>query len=163
MGEHNHKCLRSETEHAYKTCFVGTSHLGAATAFARGDSSPTRIETLDYRCVMKSSESLFKRSLPCPVSLDFSRARAGDYANRVRPASVTDLERGATGDLVVLYDGRPNPLPVQSELFEQTRHRAYESWKVLIPKPDDTFDSAIRQRQDEYMQLVAAMAPAKDG
>jgi hypothetical protein len=103
---------------------------------------------------MKSSESLFKRSLPGPVSLDFSRAAAGDFSNRVRPASVTELKRGATGDLVVLYDGRPNPLPVQAELFEQTRTRAYESWQRLALDPGDTFDPEIRRMQEEYMARV---------
>src|SRR5579872_4665762 len=40
MGEHNHKCLRSETEHAYKTCLVGTARLGARRAIS--DSDPPR-------------------------------------------------------------------------------------------------------------------------
>jgi hypothetical protein len=88
------------------------------------------------------------------VSLDFTRAKVGNYSHRVRPASVADLKRGATGDLVVLYDGRPNPLPVSTELFEHTRQRAYESWKELPPNSGDTFDPAIRRMQDEYMQRV---------
>ena len=88
---------------------------------------------------MKSSESLFKRSLPCAVALDTSRAAAGDFANRVRPASVRDLQAGETGELVVLYDGRPHPLPVRAELFSQTRERAYRSWKELATDPGDAF------------------------
>jgi len=147
MGEHNHKCVRSETEHAYKTCLVGTPHLSAGAA---GD------EALDYRSVMKSSESLFKRSLPCPVSLDFSGAARGTYSNRVRRASVADLKRGATGELVVYYDGRPKPLVCHDERFERTRARAYESWQQLVPDPGDTFDPAIRRIQEEYMQRVGA-------
>src|SRR5204863_5274326 len=127
MGEHNHKCVRSETEHAYKTCLVGTPDLAARNASSRVHAPDARDESIEYHAVMKSSESLFKRSLPCPVSLDFSGARGGNYANRVRPATVADLKRGATGELVVLYDGRPNPLPVRSELFEQTRQRANDS------------------------------------
>ena len=39
MGEHNHKCLRSETEHAYKTCLVGTPRLAAGLDSAH-DGSP---------------------------------------------------------------------------------------------------------------------------
>ena len=156
MGEHNHKCIRSETEHAYKTCLVGTSRLAMTNTPGRVESPGARDESLDYRPVMKSSESLFKRSLPCPVSLDFSRARTGNYSDRVRPASVADLKRGATGELVVLYDGRPNPLPVHAELFEQTRQRAYETWKELATNPGDTFASEIRRMQEEYMRRVAS-------
>jgi nicotinamide phosphoribosyltransferase len=141
MGEHNHKCLRSETEHAYKTCLVGTASSAAGP---------------DYRPVMKSSESLFKRSLPCPVSLDFSRASKGDCSNRVRRASISELKQGATGELVVYYDGRPNALPVQAELFEQTRRRAYESWMELAPHVGDTFEPKIRRQQEEYMARVAS-------
>lgn len=156
MGEHNHKCVRSETEHAYKTCLVGTPHSAATNTPARVDSPDTRDESQDYRPVMKFCEGLFKRSLPGAVTLDFSRARVGNYSNRVRPASVADLKRGATGELAVLYDGRPKPLPVHGELFAQTRQRAYETWKDLPPDPGDTFDPEIRRMQEEYMQRVAA-------
>lgn len=145
MGEHNHKAVRSETEHGYKTCLVGTPGLGKNAD-----------ESAAYRPVMKSSESLFKRSLPGPVSLDFSGAAHGDYSNRVRPVSVRDLKAGRTGDLVVLYDGRTKPLPVQSESFDQTRRRAYETWRQLDPHPPDTFDPAIRRTQEEYMMRVGA-------
>jgi nicotinic acid phosphoribosyltransferase len=155
MGEHNHKCVRSETEHAYKTCLVGTPCLAAGPAPARGDAHPTIDDTTAYRPVMKSSESLFKRSLPCPVKLDFSHATAGDFTNRVRRATVDELKRGKTGELVVLYDGRPKPLPVQTELFEQSRQRAYESWKELVPHVGDTFASEIRRQQEDYTQRVA--------
>jgi hypothetical protein len=104
---------------------------------------------------MKSSESLFKRSLPCPVALDFSRAAAANFTCRVRRATVAELKNGSTGELIVLYDGRPKPLPVQTELFEQSRKRAYESWKQLIPHVGDTFDPEIRHQQEEYMARVA--------
>jgi nicotinamide phosphoribosyltransferase len=156
MGEHNHKCVRSETEHAYKTCLVGTAGLTTGHSPERVDAAPATDDSASYRPVMKSSESLFKRSLPCPVSLDYSRAAKGDFTNRVRPASVFELKRGMTGELVVYYDGRPNPLPVQTELFEQTRRRAYESWLDLMPHVGDTFDPAIRGQQDQYMARVAA-------
>jgi hypothetical protein len=154
MGEHNHKCVRSETEHAYKTCLVGTPRLGAGLASD---------EALDYRAVMKSSESLFKRSLPCPVSLDFSGAAAGAFANRVRQASVADLKKGRTGELCVLYDGRPHPLDCHSESFERTRQRAYESWQELAPDPGDTFDPAIRTLQESYIQRVAGSPAMEQG
>lgn len=174
MGEHNHKAVRSETEHAYKTCVVGTSELPLpqevpspprpSTREGRGecesvDSPVSECTTLDeagyYRPVMKSSESLFKRSLPCPIALDFSGAPRGDYTNRVRPITVNDLKQSRTGDLVVLYDGRPKPLSVRTESFDQTRTRAYESWNTLRPHVDDTFDPAIRMMQAEYMSRVA--------
>jgi len=154
MGEHNHKCVRSETEHAYKTCLVGVPHTEAQPAPMSGNVPNEREESLDYRPVMKSSESLFKRSLPCPVSLDFSRAAVRNFSNRVIRARVADLKRGATGELVVLYDGRPNPLPVHTELFEQTRKRAYDSWDELIPNPGDTFDPEIRRIQEKYIARV---------
>jgi nicotinamide phosphoribosyltransferase len=160
MGEHNHKALRSETEHAYKTCLVGAPRLASEHRLApqrSSDTSSQRVaEEQCYRAVMKSSESLFKRSLPCAVSLDFSRAAAGDFSDRVRRASVSQLKHGATGDLVVLYDGRPNPLPVQTELFEDTRERAYWSWKALVPDPGDTFDPEIRRMQEAHMARVGA-------
>src|SRR5262249_46333680 len=127
MGEHNHKAVRSETEHAYKTCLVGAPYLAEGPDAARVDRLPVADKDSDYRAVMKSSESLFKRSLPCAVSLDFSGAASGDCRNRVQRATVAELKQGNTGELVVLYDGRPKPLAVQTELFEQSRERAYES------------------------------------
>jgi hypothetical protein len=105
---------------------------------------------------MKSSESLFKRSLPCAVSLDFSGATSGNFKSRVQRATVAELKQGRTGELTVLYDGRPRPLPVQTELFEQSRARAYESWKSLAPQVGDTFAPEIRRQQEEYMRRVAA-------
>src|SRR5262245_3215093 len=155
MGEHNHKAVRSETEHAYKTCLVGTPSLYAGLAPTHGPSS-TGVESADYRPVMKSSESLFKRSLPCAVSLDFSGAASGNYKSRVERATVAELKQGRTGELVVLYDGRPRPLCVQTELFEQSRARAYESWKQLAPQAGDTFAPEIRRQQEDYMRRVAA-------
>jgi nicotinic acid phosphoribosyltransferase len=156
MGEHNHKAVRSETEHAYKTCLVGSSGSAAGLGPARDDAPPAADEDSRYRPVMKSSESLFKRSLPCAVSLDFARAASQDYSNRVRRATVAELKQGKTGELVVLYDGRPRPLPVQTELFEQSRQRAYESWKQLAPHVGDTFAAEIRRQQEEYMRQVMA-------
>jgi nicotinamide phosphoribosyltransferase len=150
MGEHNHSALRSETEHAYKTCLVGT-----ADVLAHPD------DERNYRPVMKTSESPFKRSLPCPVALDFSGAARGDYRNRVRPLGVAALKRGEAGELVVLYDGRPRPLPVQIELFEQTRRRAYDGWNELAPAVGDTFSSEIRTLQERYIHEV--FAPAQGG
>src|SRR5262249_28106877 len=98
MGEHNHKALRSETEHAYKTCLVGAPRLASERS---SDRPPQDVpDEPGYRAVMKSSESLFKRSLPCAISLDFSRAPAGDFSDRVRRASISELKQGATGELV---------------------------------------------------------------
>jgi nicotinamide phosphoribosyltransferase len=152
MGEHNHKAVRSETEHAYKTCLVGTPHSAAGIAPARDHAPCVFDEDSRYRPVMKSSESLFKRSLPCAVSLDFSRAGSRGYSNRVQRAAVAELKRGNTGELVVLYDGRPNPLPVHAELFEQSRQRAYETWNQLAPHVGDTFAPEIRRQQEAYMR-----------
>ena len=61
----------------------------------------------------------------------------------------------APSELVVLYDGRPKPLPVRAEMFEQTRKRAYETWNDPPKKSGDTFASEIRQMQEEYMQRAA--------
>lgn len=157
MGEHNHKALRSETEHAYKTCLVGAAADSADDSLpARADQSAIPDDPFAYRVVMKSSESLFKRSLPGAVTLDFSGAAAGEFSNRVRPASVARLKQGDTGELVVLYDGRPRPLPVQGELFTQTRERADQSWRALVPDPGDTFAPEIRAMQEDYMRRVGA-------
>jgi hypothetical protein len=160
MGEHNHKAVRSETEHAYKTCVVGThetvpaSPLSTDTAWLASSRVAAHREA--YRPVMKSSESLFKRSLPCPVSLDFSGAARGDYANRVCPVTVQQLKQGHTGEMHILYDGRPKPLPIRTESFDQTRTRAYESWNQLAPNVADTFDPAIRTMQEDYMRRMTA-------
>src|SRR5262249_3259698 len=48
MGEHNHKCVRSETEHAYKTCLVGTERLVAGHSPARGAAPPSVDEAANY-------------------------------------------------------------------------------------------------------------------
>ncbi len=38
MGEHNHRAVRSETEHAYKTCLVGTTkRVGSSPAAKQVD------------------------------------------------------------------------------------------------------------------------------
>ncbi|MBS0266964.1 MAG: hypothetical protein JSS02_33870 [Planctomycetes bacterium] len=109
-----------------------------------------------YRPVMKASESLFKRSLPCPVTLDFSEAPQGRYGNRVRRCPVSDLKQGATGELVVQYDGRRRPLATRTELFHETRTRAWESWQHLTPAPVDTFHPEIRDLQEQYIGRVRA-------
>jgi|GEM_PF-5278108 len=145
MGEHNHEGNRSETEIAYKTSLVGTA-----------DSSASSLPhaTAGYRAVMKASDSPFKRSLPGPVRLDFSGAERGMFCNRVQPIDVEQLRRGETGELVVLYDGRPRPLPVQRELFEQSRERALRSWDAHTREPGDTFDPEIRRMQEQYLTTM---------
>lgn len=147
MGEQNHVCARSESEIAYKTCMVGRRAPDG---------------TLDHHPVMKSSESRFKRSVPGPVALDFSGAPRGDYRNRVTPLTVEMLRRGATGDLVVHYDGRPRPLRTESETFGRTRERAFETWRQLSPQVDDTFSPEIRKMQEKYLAQTSAALSHSD-
>ena len=132
MGQHNHKAVRSDLEAAYKTCVVGSPGIS-------------------YRAVMKGSESRFKMSIPCAVSVD-AKENSSSFA-RVREAGIEQLKKGNTGDLVVHYDGRHNKLPIEKESFEATRLRAYRSWldhKEITP--EDTFAAAIRDKQREYMR-----------
>jgi len=132
MGEHNHAAVRSQTEEGYKTCMVGIEG--------------------GFRPVMKGSNSQFKMSLPCPVSIQ--SVKRHPIGPRVFPINIDQLRVGATGDLIVQYNGRPkslSTLATHSEAFETTRKRAYESWLRLEPKPDDTFHSDIRKMQKEYM------------
>lgn len=130
MGEHNHKCVRSETEEGYKTCLVGTRENS-------------------YRPVMKGSESKFKMSLPCPVSLHLNNSE-----NRVKKISVDNLIAGNTEDMICLFNGRKRKILRNKKIntFDETRKRAYESWEKLdtIPKKD-TFDPEIREMQKEYL------------
>lgn len=136
QGEYNHRAVRSDTEEGYKTCLVGTNAMA----------NP-------YHEVMKSSESLFKRSLPCPVGLDFT-----GLTYRVFPVDPSLLREGNTGDMRVQFDGRfgrrNSKLKCQRELFEQTRERAWASWKELPPIVADTFDPEIRKMQKTYMDQV---------
>ncbi len=139
MGEYNHRAVRSDLEHAYKTCAVGLPADEAAR-------SP-----LGYREVMKDSESLFKRSLPGPVSAHFT---AGAFRRRIRPVTLDALKAGDTGELVVLYDGRRRPLPVTRETFDAARARAWTSWNELPPVVGDTIDPEIRARQEAYLRRM---------
>ncbi len=136
MGEQSHRAVRSETELAYKTALVGTDN----------PSSPT-----GYRENMKSSDTPLKRSIPGAVGVDCRRK-----TDRVYPISIEQLRRGETGDLVVLHDRRPNPLPVRRELFSQTRERAWRSWLELPPTTGDTFDPALRSKQEDYLAAMTA-------
>ncbi len=100
---------------------------------------------------MKSSDTLLKRSIPGAVGVDCRRPD-----RRVYPITIDQLRRGAAGDLVVLSDRRPNPLPARRELFSQTRERAWRSWLELPPGTPDTFDRALRQKQEQYLAEQAA-------
>ena len=136
MGEQSHRCHRSETELAYKTALVGIDDPRFPSSFREN---------------MKSSDVPLKRSIPGAVGID-----CGRQANRVYPVTVDQLRRGETGDLVVLHDRRPDPLPVKRELFRQTRERAWQSWLDLPPQAGDTFDPALRQKQAQYIQTMTA-------
>lgn len=150
MGENNHRALRSETEAGYKTCLVGTGGL-AYPDF--------RLYEPGYVRVMKGSENPWKRSIPCPVGLDFGRASSGDYRGRVVPIGVADLKAGRAGELVVVFDGRPGVEDRTPgwEPWTATRGRAWASWDALPPvAPCDTFHPDIRAMQDRYMREVGA-------
>jgi nicotinamide phosphoribosyltransferase len=133
MGEENHRALRSEMEHAYKTSAVGV----------KGEDGLGGI-----RDVMKGADSRFKRSLPGPVSAHFE---PGSFARRIRAVSLAQLRAGETGDLVVVYDGRRRPLRATRELFEESRRRCWRTWEELPADPGDTIDPAIRARQEQYL------------
>lgn len=141
MGEENHRALRSEMEHAYKTCAVGV----------RGADVQEDGKLAGMRPVMKGAESRFKRSLPGPVSAHFE---PGVWPRRIRPISIEQLRAGETGELVVAYDGRRRPLPVTRELFEDARRRCWETWEALPPDPGDTIDPEIRRLQDVYLAAM---------
>jgi len=132
MGEYNHRAVRSDMEWAYKTCLVGTSD--------------------GYREVMKGSENRWKKSIPGPVGINLKSAQK----DRIYSVGVEQLKNGETGDFVVLYDGRKNPLPTQRETFEETRNRAYYSWDKLSPMVGDTFHPGIRELQKEYLEKMDA-------
>jgi nicotinamide phosphoribosyltransferase len=136
MGEQSHRAHRSETELAYKTALVGIDDPHFPTG---------------YRENMKSSDTLLKRSIPGAVGVDCRRR-----TDRVYPISIEQLRRGETGDLVVLHDHRPNPLPVRRELFSQTRERAWRSWLELPPGTPDSFDPALRHKQEDYLATMTA-------
>ena len=136
MGEQSHRAHRSETELAYKTALVAIDDPRFPTG---------------YRENMKSSDDRLKRSIPGAVGIDCSRQNS-----RVYPITIDRLRRGETGDLVVLHDRRPDPLPMQRELFDQTRQRAWQSWLELPPQAGDTFDPALRRKQDEYLATMTA-------
>jgi hypothetical protein len=152
MGEENHRALRSEMEHAYKTCAVGVKGAkrenGAVGEAGEGreDGEDGRPEAI--RDVMKGADSRFKRSLPGPVSAHFE---PGDWTRRIRPVSLEQLRAGETGDLVVVYDGRRKPLRATRELFEESRRRCWRTWEELPSDPGDTIDPAIRERQEQYL------------
>lgn len=139
MGENNHKAVRSEGEHAYKTALVIND---------KGDYVP----------VMKGSDDRFKKSVPGPVKINTSLNGRG----RVQFATVDEVKAGETGDLKVFFDGRGR-LPIFRELFSETRERAYRSWDEHGPQIGDTFDLKIREAQDEYLEKRVAEAMADVG
>lgn len=143
MGEYNHRAVRSDIELGLKTCCVGV-----ADDFGE--------PVITHRDVMKSSDTDWKRSIPGPVSLP--NRGAGNFSDRVCPISVEDLKRGRTGRFVVAYDGRPNPLPVTSWSFDDTRRRTWETWNDLPPVVGDTFHPDLRRKQEQYLEEIAAAA-----
>jgi nicotinic acid phosphoribosyltransferase len=139
MGEYNHRAVRSDTEAALKTALVGISETGSA-------------EVSGYRPVMKDSDSLFKRSIPGPVAF---HAGGKEINRRIRPISVEQLKAGEVGDYRVIFDGRPNPLPIRRPTFSESRTLAWESWLALPPVTGDTIDPRIREAQREYLKRMA--------
>lgn len=129
MGQENHKALRSDIEEAYKTCLVIDE-----------DENP--------RPVMKASDSLFKRSLPCPVGV-----LTKNELNRVYPINIEQLKNQETGDLFVHYDYRDTLKNGPVSSFSEVRERAYKSWNMLEPLPkSDTFVPSIRKMQEKYIE-----------
>lgn len=131
MGEHNHKAQRSEMELAYKTCLVGT---------AGGGFKPT----------MKASNSSFKRSFPCAVSVE------DILGERVHLITPEEMMEGKTGQLIVHYNGIPDcPLEVDEYYFDHTRELTTHTWNGLDPTYEqeaDTISTAIRELQDSVME-----------
>ncbi len=129
MGQENHKALRSDIEEAYKTCMVVDE-----------DNNP--------RPVMKASNSLFKRSLPCPVGV-----LTKNEVNRVYPINIDQLKNQETGDLVIHYDYRDMERSGPISNFSEVRERAYNSWEALKENPKiDTFTPSIRKMQEKYIE-----------
>lgn len=137
MGESNHKALRSDLEAAYKTCAIGLEK-GESTAW-------------DYKPVMKGSNSLFKMSLPCPVS--FRTERTGSpHAEELAifEGSRGLLRGGNTGDLIPQYDGR-GIMFTHEISFNEMKQVTDESWDKLVPEGQDRFEPEIRSMQRKYM------------
>lgn len=156
MGEYNHRAVRSDLELASKTSVVGHYDYGLADAVDMhywSLSSTRNEQVLTYHNVMKKGESRFKLSIPGPVAF-----RADNTKNRIMPITVEQLKRGEIGDYVVLYDGRPNPLPVYSYTFDDTRALAERTWNALVPNPGDTLSGEIRIMQEEYLQQINEQA-----
>ena len=126
MGEHNHKAQRSEMELAYKTCVIGVS------------------EDI-YKPTMKASNSNFKRSFPCAVSVEQSN---------VTLVTPEDMMEGKTGKLVVHYNGIPDcNLEVEDYDFDHSRELATHTWNNLEPVVGfDTVSQEIRILQDKVME-----------
>lgn len=159
MGEYNHRAVRSDLEHALKTCCVGQFNYGtdpevdmdAFKQFGFDTALDDVAAALMYHNVMKKAESRFKMSLPGPVSMHLN---APDWLKRVRPISVEQLKAGDVGDYAVLYDGRSKPLPVEDDTFGEMRARILTSWDELPPSVPDTFDPEIRRMQAEYIEAM---------
>jgi nicotinamide phosphoribosyltransferase len=137
MGQHNHVAVRSDLEEGYKTCSVGT-------------------KTRDVRPVMKGSNSQFKTSLPCPVGMSIRPTDINDkesFKDRVYRVTEEDLVDGNCGDLHVLYDGRPHPIPTERELFSDTIKRTFETWNEHYPvlPNNENISQEIRDLQRNYL------------
>lgn len=111
MGENNHVAKRSDLEACYKTCVAGD------------------------RGVMKWSNTPWKRSYPCAVSL---------IDGEILPVTKQQLVRGNLGEFIEHYPAKP------AYSFEDTRAKARDSWN--IPKVADRISPKIRALQAEYME-----------
>jgi len=138
MGEANHKALRSDMELAYKTCMIGLRQADG---------------TLGYRSVMKASNSQFKKSIPCPVSI----VAGPSEGYRVRRQTAGQLQQGIfDGILETYYDGRERNNVTNHGLhrrFEHVRSLALATWDKLAPIPQqDTFEPVIREMQEDVLK-----------
>lgn len=127
MGENNHIAKRSDLETAYKTCAIGHE----------GD------DNYSYLPVMKASNSQFKTSFPCLVSV------GGNSLYRVNPIDRQDLLAGKTGDLEVLYsNGNDN---MSRYNFEGCVNNAMKQWDSMPAQNINSISPAIIKLQEDYM------------
>ena len=128
MGENNHIAKRSDLETAYKTCAIGHD----------GD------DGYSYLPVMKASNSQFKTSCPCPVSV------GGNSVYRVNPIDRDDLKFGKTEDLKTLYSNGIDY--IKNYNFEDCVKNAIKQWNVMPPENINSISPIILKLQEEYMK-----------
>lgn len=128
MGENNHIAKRSDLETAYKTCAIGHDGDGGYT----------------YLPVMKASNSQFKTSCPCPVSV------GGNSVYRVNPVDRDDLKFGKTEDLKTLYSNGTDY--IKNYNFEDCVKNAMKQWNVMPAENINSISPIILKLQDEYMK-----------